>query len=293
MASFPGQMGRATGPPLPNTVQGLIATVVGGGGSGSFVPQSGFTVTPATSFGDTLPFTVARSSGSFGTHANFNKTGSLQWNGLTYLCFIAKNFEGQSVGTNIIGAALTNGIERSQANGGNAAQWQIASVAPANRTRSAARTRIDATTDPIEVTQPSGETQQYISLKIQPTSGTPAGKFLRSFGVDTRDWWLASGCSDTDVRGAADLMNLGDNTQFSSPNAMTYGAFNQVEFSWNKSDGNGHTWLNGASQWSVNWTDTDWRLCSESVVLHRLLRGLHTCALCDRRQLDVHQLHPA
>ncbi len=177
---------------------------------------------------------------------------------MTYLCFIAKNFEGQSVGTNIIGAALTNGIERSQANGGNAAQWQIASVAPANRTRSAARTRIDATTDPIEVTQPSGETQQYISLKIQPTSGTPAGKFLRSFGVDTRDWWLASGCSDTDVRGAADLMNLGDNTQFSSPNAMTYGAFNQVEFSWNKSDGNGHTWLNGASQWSVNWTDTDW-----------------------------------
>ena len=78
----------------------------------SFVAQPGFTVTPVSSFGDTLAYTVSRSSGSFGTHTNFNKTGSLTWNGFTYLCFLAKHWENQTLNANIDSGQLIEGMER-------------------------------------------------------------------------------------------------------------------------------------------------------------------------------------
>lgn len=229
------------------------------GGSG-FTPQPGFNITPDTVFGDKLGMTITRSSGSFGTHSNYNKTGSLQWNGLTFLCFLAKNFEGQTAGTNLVGAALTNGIQRSQGNGGANAQWQIASVAPTNRTVSAARNRIDATTDPLELDLPGSVNQTYTSVKINPTAGTPAGKFLRCGTGGAKDWWIASGCNDFSIRGAADNMSFGDNTQFGSPNNFTTGAWNQFEMSADNSTRIGTTRLNGAVQWSVNpWEDSGWQ----------------------------------
>lgn len=211
-------------------------------------PQPGFTVTADTVFADKLGMTITRSSGSFGTHPNYNKTGSLTWNGLPILCFIAKDFESTAIGTNIIGAALTGGIERSQQNGGNAAQWVVVSDAPTNRTRSARRSNIDARTDPLELTLSSNPATIYQTFKMRPSAGASAGKFSRIFG-DNGDSWLATGGTDGFyIRGSDDLNytaygGYSGNTQFSTS------GWNQCESSFDQVNGKLSVSLNGAVQW--------------------------------------------
>lgn len=215
-----------------------------------FTPNAGFTVTPRGSvFADKTAFTVTRSSGSFGSHGNFNKTGSLTWNGLPFLCFVAVDFESLTIGANVIGANLVGGLERSQQNGVNNAQWQVVSDAPTGRTRSARRANLTVRTDPLEMTLSSNPATIYHAFKMRPSAGASSGKYSRLFGTNG-DFWLATGGSDLYIRGSDDdnytaYGGYAGNSQFSTS------GWNQTEWSFDQVNGKIWTWLNGVLQWKV------------------------------------------
>lgn len=217
----------------------------------TFVPNAGFTATPVGgTWTDKSPFVVTSSGSIFGAHGNFNKGGGspYSWFGLQFLCFLAKEFEDTAIGTNIIGAALTNGIERSQENGVDNPQWVVTANAPVGRTRSARRSNISVRTDPLELTvSASNPATVYQNFLMIPSVGASSGKFSRIFG-DTGDTWLATGGGDFFMRGSDDA-NYTAFGGYSGNIQCSTSTFNQHEQSFYQTAGKISVELNGKHQW--------------------------------------------
>lgn len=182
----------------------------GGGGSPGFTPQSTFTLTALDgSFAHTLRATLDRSSGSFGSHADFN-TGNFTWNGHNHLLALFWDVES---------AANTAGIERRgvayNLDGGVpdslADKWALdLSEHPTNLTRSARRFYFGAEQGGMMWFPTSNATQCYTKAKFKLGPNRQAGKFLRPYLASSVSIYNSTGCDNRGWRSISENFSGGD-----------------------------------------------------------------------------------
>lgn len=212
----------------------------GGGGGNGFTPQSGFGVSGTISHGSVI--TVTRSSGSWGTHADFN-SGPGQgytWKGTPYLSVLMKDFEDGTYEGNGLGY-----------NAGGAV-WDVVTSAttalPANLTRVARWRYVTTRQGELQYGWDFNPVHVYSSFKFKRTNFD--GKIFRYWGSVDSEYLSTGGADGIGLRGGNDAAD----DVFGSPDDFTNG-WNHVE-AYNKTTATVtfKTWLNAQAQW----TKTTW-----------------------------------
>ncbi len=225
---------------LNESAQATQVTATTQSSSTGFTPQSGFSVSPATSFAHALQMTVSRSSGSWGTHADFNP-GNYTWNSNRYLCFLMKSFED--------GLYETNGLNYQT--GG--AQWDVVTSGTttplANLTRSARQRGVSSRQGELVISPNINPANLVASFWMKLGSGYD-GKFFRIWGGSDSLYVSTGGTSGLGFRGGN---NAADDV-FGSPDSFSTTVWKHAEIYHKTGSGSTFkTYLNGALQWTKPW----------------------------------------
>lgn len=218
-----------------------IGTGHGGGGGGGFNAQSGFTVTPVSTFAHANRMTVAAVAAVLGSHADFNP-GNYTWNGHRYNCFLMKSFED--------GLYETNGLDWEA---GAGAQWDVVTSAvqtpPLNLTRCARHRGVTSRQGELVISPSINPTHMVAGFKMK-TGPAYDGKFFRIWGGSDSLYVSTGGSSGTSFRGGN---NAADDV-FGSPNGFSGANWHHPEIYHKMGSGSTFkTYLNCLAQWTKPW----------------------------------------
>jgi hypothetical protein len=190
--------------------------------------------------------TVSRSSGSFGTHGDYNAS-NYTWNGHNYLNALMWDVEDGTIEKR--GVDYTNDTTATFEN-----QWSISTtVKPVNLTRSARRVYDTDERGALEFRglNHASTTQLYTSAKFQLGADRQSGKFIRAYLLNSKDVFFSTGCDNRQLRAGFDDSGSAT-TEFNSPDTFGAGTWHQVEILIEQSGGTvtTTTWIDGAEQWS-------------------------------------------
>lgn len=218
----------------------------GGGDGGGFTPASGYGATVVSSIGDGNVIVITRSSGSFGTHSDYNPNG-YTWKGNRYICAAFKDFDNGVMASQGFYAQKSGG---SWSPAGN--ELYLSDGGPTNSVKYLSR-HYQTTSGEIgglSLDAPATSTMFYTSFKFMQVSGGQAGKFFRVYGVSPQnniyaatgsnpgnpDYTLRmfSECTAGSCSGAATSYgsNIGTNT------------WRLIEFEFNSVSNSSKAWIN-------------------------------------------------
>lgn len=176
----------------PAAYLGLCDTSVPANG---FTPQPGFTVSAASIFAHGLNITITRSSGSFGTHANYN-TPNYLWMGSPYLSALVWDIEPATTVSGLTRNGVGYNLDGNTADS-LALKWSLDTTKhPINATRSARRFWAGADQGGLQWFPTSNAAQQLEIFKFRLGALSQSGKFLRPFFAGGASIYNSTGCDN-------------------------------------------------------------------------------------------------